>query len=392
MRFTHRFAHLLCLLATACACASPVQATGLTVQKLDIQGKNARGEAFAKGQMTMPLVKATDEASAKVAKKINARLAFIDTQGNESQQFTVSRHDGRILTIAFDNEGCGAYCESYSTWYSFDLQDGSLLTAANLFTPQGMRALAARLRQTQINRYRQQLATLGKERKAAQARRTGPAAKKGQPSQEDLSDIEDRIALNQSCLDDQLARATKAKETSSSASEQNPTIFEYSGYQPFEVSAKAFKLTAGRCSNHAMRALDDVSDVTLSLPYPALAPWLTAYGRAVLLNEGNAPPAERVYGQVLHGTMTGNSAITMLLEKYKDNSISGNYFYDRIRIPIALKGNQIGQALELTETIEAKPGKLEKTAAFSLRKTGSELKGQWASQATNKQLDVRLAP
>ena len=88
----------------ACAWASPAQAAGLTVQTLDIQGKNARGEAFAKGQMTMPLVKAADEASAKVAKKINARLSFMDTQGHESQKFTVSRHDERILTIAFDNE------------------------------------------------------------------------------------------------------------------------------------------------------------------------------------------------------------------------------------------------------------------------------------------------
>lgn len=389
MRFTHRFTHLLCLLAIACACTSPAQATGLTVQTLDIQGKNTRGEAFAKGQMTMPLVKAADDTSSKVAKKINARLSFIDTQGNESQQFTVSRHDDRTLTIAFDNEGCGAYCENYSTWYSFDLQDGSLLTAANLFTPQGMRALATRLRQTQITRYRQQLATLGKERKVAQARRTSPAAKKSPPSQEDLRDLDDRIALNQSCLDDQQARA---REATSLTGEQTPTLFGYSGYNPFELSAKAFKLTAGRCSNHAMRALDDVGDVTMSVPYPVLAPWLTAYGKAVLLNEGNAPPAERVFGQVLHGTMASNTAITMLLEKGNSDAISGSYFYDRIRTPIALNGSQTGQTLELTEAMKDKPGQPEKTATFSLRKTGNDLKGQWASQAANKTLDVRLAP
>ena len=148
-----------------------------------------------------------------------------------------------------------------------------------------------------------------------------------------------------------------------------------------------------------MRALDDVGDVTMSLPYPALAPWLTAYGKAVLLNDGNAPPAERVFGKVLHGTMASNTAtttaITMLLEKGNSNAISGSYFYDRIRTPIALNGSQTGQTLELTETveaIEAKPGQPEKTATFSLRKTGNDLKGQWASPAPNKTLDVRLAP
>lgn len=390
-----RFTHLLCFLVAACA--GPAQATGLTVQTLDIQGKNSRGEAYAKGQMTIPVVKvkaagtkqADGDATAKVAKKINARLSFIDTQGNESQQFTVSRHDDRILTIAFDTEGCGAYCESYNTWYSFDLQDGSLLTADNLFTPKGMRALAARLRQTQTTRYRQQLATLVKERQAAQTRRTGPAVKNNPPKQEDTSDLEDRIALNQSCLDDQLA---KAKEATAPAGQQTPTLLEYNGYLPFEITGKAFKLSAGRCSNHAMRALDDVGNVTMSLPFTELAPWLTDYGKAVLLNDGTAPPTERMYGQVLLGTLASSTAITMLLEKDKSNTINGSYFYDRVRTPIALSGTQTGQTLKLTEVVEAKPGQPEKTATFSLTKTGNELRGQWASKADNKPFDVRLAP
>jgi hypothetical protein len=390
---------LLCLLLAACASAA--QAGGLSVQKRDVQGKNSRGEAYAKGQITMPLVKATasgtqqasDEAAVKVAKKINARLSFIDNQGTESLQFTVSRQDERILTIAFEGEGCGAYCENYNTWYSFDLQDGSLLTAANLFTPKGMGAMAARLRQTQINSYRQQLATLAKERKAAPVKRTAPTGKANQPAQDDPIDLEDRIALNQGCLDDQLAKANEAaKEATSLAGQQAPEIFDYNDYIPFEITAKAFKLSAGRCSNHAMRALDDVGDVTLSLPYPELAPWLTAYGKAVLLNDGNAPPAERVYSQALLGTIAGSTAITMLLEKDKSNSLSGSYFYDRFRTPIALGGTKTGQMLVLTESMEATSSQPEKTATFRLTQTGNELRGQWTSLAANKQRDVRLAP
>ena len=394
-----RFMAFLCFLAATCL--SLAQAAGLTVQTLDMQGKNSRGEPYAKGQMTLPVIKVTpsgtslaagqadDAANAKIAKKINARLALIDTFGNERQQFTVSRQDARLLTLAFDSEGCGAYCEAYSTWYSFDLQDGSLLTAANLLTPQGMRTLAARLRQTQITRYRQQLATLAKERTAAPARRQAPAAKAGQPASGDTSDIDDRIALNQSCLQDQLDQAAKAKEP---ANAQTATPFQYNDFIPFEITATAFKITAGRCSNHAMRALDDVGDVTLSLPLPELAPWLTAYGRTVLLNEGNAPPAERLYSQVLLGTLGGNTAISMLLEKGQSNSISGSYFYDRFRTPIALSGTQTGQTLQLTEVIEAKPGQPEKTATFRLNQTGNELHGQWTSQATGKMLEARLAP
>lgn len=372
-----------------CTCASLAQAAGLTVQTLDIKGKNNRGEAYAKGQMTMPLVKAKqtgDEPNAKIAKKINDRLSFIDTQGNESQRFTVSRNDDRILTIAFDNEGCGAYCENYSTWYSFDLQDGSLLTATNLFTPNGMFALTARLRREQINNYQQQLDTLGKERKAAQAKGSGPTGKTSKAQQEIISDLDDRITLNKNCLDDQ---RTKVKET---ASQQTLARFSNDQISAFEITEKTFKLTAGRCSNHAMRALDDVGNVVLSLPYPELAPWLTAYGKTVLLNDGSAPPAERIYGQLLHGTLGGQTAITMLIEKQEENSIRGSYFYDRFRTPIELSGTLTGQTLELIELTEPKPGQSKKDTTLRLTQTASELRGQWASKAANKQFDVRLAP
>lgn len=316
---------LIALLNLAfCACTSPAYAAELTVQTREITGKNAHGEAYASGQMTTPLVKpsqANNPAAAKAAKKINDRLAFMDLAGTESQQFTVSRNDTRILTIAFQGEGCGAYCENYSTWYSFDVQDGSLLTAANLFTPQGLRALAVRLRQEQITRYRQQLAELRKSLKATQAKPTRPAIPPGKtdPAQQDIIiDLQDRIALNQSCLNDQIARGKEA------ASQQQPTLFDYAGNSPFEITDKTFKLTAGRCSNHAMRALDDVGDVVLSLPYPGLAAWVTAYGKAVLLNGSNALPAERLYGQVLYGSLrnTGTTSatatpipVTMLVEK-----------------------------------------------------------------------------
>ena len=169
--------------------------------------------------------------------------------------------------------------------------------------PKSMRALAARLCQAQINSYRQQHATL-------------------------------------------------AKEAATPTGQQRPTLFDDNNYFAFEASGKAFSLTAGRCSNHARRALDHAGDVTLSLPYPALATWLTAYGKAVLLKEGNDLPATRVFGQVLIGKLAGNTAITILHEKDDTSGISGSYFYDRI--PVAFHARQADQTLELIEPIAAK--------------------------------------
>ena len=371
------------------ACTSLAHAAELTVQTREITGKNARGEAYASGQMTTPLVKprqANDPMAAKVAKKINDRLAFMDLDGTESQQFTVSRNDARILTIAFEIEGCGAYCENYNTWTSFDLQDGSLLTPANLFTPNGMRALAKRLRQEQITRYRGQLKALAKDLKTAQARPIDPASKKGGTKQDLINDVEDRIALNQGCLDDQLAKE-KAP-----AGQAGHGLFDYAGSLPFEITEDTFQLTADRCSNHAMRALDDVGNVVLSLPFRDLQPWLTAYGKSVLLGEGSAPPAERVYSQVLHGTLGAGTAITMLIDKDRYGNVNGRYFYDRRRLPIELTGGQTGPTIDLKEFIDGKPQTPANDGTFSLTKTGNVLRGQWASKAANKQFDVRLAP
>jgi hypothetical protein len=108
-----------------------------------------------------------------------------------------------------------------------------------------------------------------------------------------------------------------------------------------------------------------------------------------MLGEGSAAPAERIYGQVLRGMLGGKTAITMLLKKEEGDGVSGAYFYDKFRRPIALSGTRRGPALELKEQVDGKP---ESDATLSLTVAGDELRGQWASKAAAKQFDLRLAP
>lgn len=373
-------------------CASLVQATELTVQTLEFQGKNIRGEAYEKGQITMPFVKARQPTGEALASKIND-LLFISRllvmaprqpgayltgadrgalEGTQRQQFSVSRNDGRILTLVFDNEVCGAYCENYRLIYSFDARNGQLITANNLFTTDGLRELARRMGKEQVSRYRQQLVSLNKELKAA----------KTQDNADDIADINDRIELNTNCLNEKRGVADTPAATRAS-------LVQAAQYYRYELDEKSLKVTAERCSNHAQRALDDVDEVTLALPYADLAPYLSTYGKAVLLNEGQAQAEESIYGQLLRGTLAGNTAITMLLEKNSDNTVSGTYFYDKFRAPIRLDGTLIGPILELNEQIEGKP---EATATFRLTKTSDGFKGQWISKTGKKQFEVRVGP
>ena len=370
-------------------CASLAHAAELTVQTLEVKGKNIRGEAYEKGQIEIPFVQARQPVDEALASKINnqlftrmlgvmaprqpgAYLTGVDIEGTERQQFSVSRNDGRVLTIVFDIEGCGAHCENYNVIYSFDARNGQLITVSNLFTPDGLRELALRMGKEQVSRYRQQLVRLNQELKVA----------KTKDNADDLADINDRIEFTTNCLSEETGEADMPAATSAS-------LLQSAQHYRYELADRGIKVTVGRCSNHAMRALDDVNEVTLALPYAGLAPHLSEYGKAVLLNEGQAHASESIYGQLLRGTLAGKTAITMLLEKDADNAVSGTYFYDKFRAPIPLKGTLNGPTLELKEQVEGKP---ETEATFHLTKTGDGLKGLWISKAGKKQFDVRVGP
>lgn len=371
---------LLSLFLAGLAQAAP----DVSVRSLLFQGKNERGDTPA---ISMPFVTMNDQ---KVAAKINDYLfirqigvlapkqpgKFFSAAGGDriagmaSLEYTVSRNDGRVLTIAFAGEGCGAYCEDYNTFYSFDIKTGRMLGADDLFTVPGMRSLAQKLSKERQSQYRQQLISLRKELKAAQKER--------KPKNQDaIDDLNNRIALNADCLGEGSDSAgTPAADLSLS------TFRNYMS----ELAGQAFNLTAGRCSNHAMRALDDVGEVTLTLPYAELKPYLTGYGKALLLGEGSGVPKSGVYGQLLHGQMGGKIAITMLLHKESDNSVGGVYFYDKYRKPINVSGGETGDTIALTEdAAEGSTGK----ATMHLAISGDRLQGQWSGKT---ELHVELAP
>jgi hypothetical protein len=360
-------------------------ASELSVRSLTFKGKNERSENVGE-QIKMPFVETSDKA---VAAKMNDRLFIgqfgvmapkqagkyftaadgIAIEGMASQDYSISRNDGRVLTIAFENEGCGAYCEDYRVYYSFDIQTGRMLVADDLFTHGGMLYLERRIYSERLSAYRKLLASLREDLKDAQKK---PDAN----SQDSVNDLKERIELNSQC-----AGEGAHTDRTPRASESRPGF----GYDKFELTGKEFRLTKERCSNHAMRALDDIGDFTLALPYKALKPHLSAYGRTLLLNEGSAKPKGGIYGQLLRGHL-GGMAITMLINKESDNSVAGTYFYDRYRKPIAVSGRASGNELEL---IEGGAEGSEEKSTMRLSIAQDRLKGRWIGK---KELDVSLAP
>ena len=197
-------------------------------------------------------------ASSPVARRVNDALVQLfatELDGVSEQSFTVERNDARILVLAVSGESCGAYCEAFTREVSFDMRTGRQLALDDLVTAKGLAKMASLMEAERKRRYRA-------EAKAnAAALRTTPATDK-----ETRDDLEARRALNRSCVED-------------------PPAFDLR----FKVGkAGSIVMTSGRCSNHAMRALDDVGEVVLDIPAAKLD--LTPYGRSLLL--GGPPVAE----------------------------------------------------------------------------------------------------
>ena len=171
----------------------------------------------------------------------------------------------RLLSLDFSGEACGAYCEDFTHTRLFDLRDGRQLSLGDLLTAKGFAEIGRRVDAQRRSAYRQQVRQLKAVLKSAP-----------DDQRDSDSDDADRLALNEECLRRVAAEPSTPDSLLSHSFKLN--------------SRKELVLSIGRCSNHASRALDDVGDITVTIPAATLKTSLTPYGRAVVLQQGNAPP------------------------------------------------------------------------------------------------------
>ncbi|WP_155774314.1 hypothetical protein [Burkholderia pseudomultivorans] len=297
-------------------------------------------------------------------------------QGSSDFNFEVLRNDDSVLAIEVDAEGCGAYCEHYSRLYNFDAATGRLISAADIFTPAGGVTLQKKNLAERMAEYTRAIADLGKEA-VANCQKKGIATPWPQPWPDGKQDAEEgyiksAIGMYEYCLE----------------SMRSPDYGKYYRWAdtPLKIGDGSITFLYERCSNHASRALDDVGDQAVTYRIENLAPYLTAYGKYLLMRGPQAAPQAEPYRQVLQGRV-GQAAITLLLsERYGDGSLSGTYFYGKYRKPIALRGKVNGNVIELTEY----EGSDTPNPLIRATIKGDTLEGQWIGG--NKTLDFRAAP
>lgn len=387
----HRLASLAVVLSAsfatlpALADGAPAVAVQSRVLKLPKAppGGDASGNLPEDGAIKMPFVTG---GSPGVAKRINAAVwgemldgvpvpttpgktftppSGKEVQGTSSLDFKaafIPADNPRVLSLALEGEGCGAYCENFDDKRLFDLRDGRSLVLGDLLTPEGFAAVGRRLDAERRAAYRKQLRELALVAKAA-----AKAAKKDADADEDTGN---RIAMNKDCLEQV---------------DSQPSTPWWLASEGFALDGHGgITVTKGRCSNHASRALDDVDQVTISIPSAELHGLLTPYGLSVVQQQGDAPaPPPGFDGRELHGRV-GGAAVTMKLEPFKEGAeTAGWYFYDKYRTPIKLSAHREGgQVIAVEQT--ASEGKFDLTSA------GGSLAGTWADKDRRKELPVIL--
>lgn len=240
---------------------------------------------------------------------------------------------------------------------------GRLFSSSDIFTPQGRAALFKQNNAKRLIEYRKAIAVLNKEG-AANRKKQRIAIPWPQPRNDGKQDdeearITETIQMYQYCLD--------SMGEPSYASYYTQDVF------PVKIEDASITFLFGRCSNHAMRALDDVGDQQITYSIANLAPHFTPYGKYLLM--GGPQPALRTepYEQFLLGRV-GQAAITFQLARPgPDGTLSGSYFYDKYRKPIRLSGKVDGDTIELTESESTDTPKPMIRATIK----GDKLEGQW---------------
>ncbi len=374
MKIRSAFGVLLAL-SSAGACPAPIK-----IDMLEVRGKTALQKPSTDVRFKMPFVRADNQT---VAVQINDDL-FIEQLGmlapknpgksivaahrieRNIENIAVSGEGGPVLSVNFEIEGCGAYCETFHEIANYDTLTGRRVNNDDLLTASGKRELARQMASERLRQFKKQLAEIAATIKTAKG--------KGQALTKDvLSDLDERRELNLECA---------AREQSALADDAG--LAAALRYYTQQHAGNALVLSSGRCSNHAMRALDDVGDVSITIPYVKLRPHLTGYGKALLLGDG-AGQATGIYGQLLRGHLNGNIAITMKLRNDSgSDAIDGVYIYDKVGKPISLSGKRQGSVLTLTEKL----GEEETDGAtVKLTVAGGQLTGQWIGK---KQFPVQL--
>ncbi|PXY02274.1 hypothetical protein DF185_06400 [Marinifilum breve] len=287
--------------------------------------------------------------------------------GRQSVDYRIIENNKAFLSVELNEEFMGAY-SSYSTDHeNFDLRNGEVVYLPDLFTVDGYEIFKKMINnerklslQAAIASSYQGISEILKEIQASNDESLIESLKS------DLEDSYDEVSIYEDCI---------------------KTIEEYSFSKEFCLKKEELVVYRGRCSNHALRALDAIGDFENTMKYSLIKPLLSKYGLNLLFDEKPGDFETHYSEKIFYGHIAEKYPITLVLDKYSDEYVSGVYLYNNIGRTIHLSGEAKGNGLVLSVYNEND----DNTGEFSLTVSddNKSIVGVWTN-TEGKSLKVEL--
>lgn len=255
-----------------------------------------------------------------------------------------------ILSIAINGEASGAYPEEFADWKNFDLRTGNYINPEDLFQAESFKTINGLIQkriQKRVGDFLNQLKS------------------KKNPSEE----TPDQIALYEDCFTEYTLNGIK--------------IF-------FEKDKLTF--VAGRCSNHAMRALDDLGSHKIEFSYKELDKYWSSYAKN-LISGSEKTEITSLNNKLYKGKIDGKYSITVLISQvYDDGSFSAKYWYDKNKKLIEWNGKIKGNHISIIENdyYSEETNQWVFKALVEADLQGRKIIGTWQDEKTKKYLTLEL--
>lgn len=270
--------------------------------------------------------------------------------------FAMMKSDGiallnsdRVVSVGIVTTGANDSVD-YSTSYEFDTRTGRFLVKEELLTPAGLNALArglAKERRATIHKEIQRLKGLmgAKEKKSDAVR------------------IQQSIEIYEDCLE---------RRFSNDRSDPNKAL----GVMLLGDGFLSF--SSGQCASRSATALDDLGDFANKLSAEELKPYLSSFGKYILLGQGDGLIVPiNPYAQIFRGKINRNIPLTLYLGSPNPSALpefrSAKYYYDKYRTVINLSVKRKDDLFELMETDSKETPK----PVLSFKVKGDRLVGEW---------------
>lgn len=281
----------------------------------------------------------------------------------------VITNGGRVLGVAISQESCTSFGTAGEVGYFFDIRDGSLVIGDDLLTKVGRAALGLRLLNDRRLRIVNEIGRLNRELGSRKAGRESIRSR-------------DAVTMYRNCLKDRFDVDSRARSSGEGG--------EFPGVMSFGDGWVEFGMAS--CASQVDASLDSLGGLNNKLSAEELRPYLSEYGKYILLGDGNATaPLINPLGQVFRGRIAGGIPVTLYMGRLNPNAHSepysdAKYYYDKYRRVIKLSVVKRGDVFELTEIDSAETPK--PVLKFTIK--GAKLVGHW--QGGGKTLSFEAAP